>query len=127
MRGHGRCGTEGAPLDNNVVYTAPVSELGALPEAFRGAPEVPDEYEVAQRSFHVGLAREGRVTNLQLSITQEELELSINVHTELRNRDSDAAQVAARRFLQDRRDGESLICQLFRAKVEHGNGNGKPA
>jgi hypothetical protein len=114
-------------LGNNAVYSAPLSELSVLPEILRSVPQVPEGYQLAQRSFHIGLSREERVTNLQLSITREEIELSVNVHTELRNRDSDTAQAAARRFLQDRRDGENLICQLFKAQVEYGNSNGQPA
>lgn len=113
-------------IGNNALYTAPLAELEALPQEFRAGPDVPDGYQLVQRSFHFALGREERVTNLQVSITREELELSINVHTELRNRDSGAAQAAAQRFLQDRRDGESLIRHLFKAEVRHGDGDAKP-
>lgn len=114
-------------LGNNVVYVAPPSEIALLPDEMRRVPEIPGGYELAQRSFHSGLSRENRVTNLQLSIAPEEIELSINVHTELRDRDSEAAQAAARRFLQDRADAESLARQLFKANVEHGNSNSESA
>jgi hypothetical protein len=83
---------------------------------------------MAQRSVHFGLSRDGSagngsVLNLWLSITSEELELSVNVQTELRKRESAEAQAAARRFLQDRRDAEALIQQLFGVSVEYGDSN----
>lgn len=114
-------------LGNNAVYTAPLSEIVLLPVEMQRAPEIPGGYELAQRSFHFGLARENRVANLQLSIALEEIELSVNVHTELRDRDSEAAQAAARRFLQDRADAESLARHLFKANIEYGHSNTEPA
>jgi hypothetical protein len=113
-------------LGNNAVYWAPLSEIASLPEQLRDPPETPEGYAFTQRSFHFGLAQDGRISNLQLSITPEELELSVNVHTELRERDTDAAQAAARRFLQDRREAEVLIRHLFKANID-GNGTSKPA
>jgi hypothetical protein len=108
-------------LGNNVQYTAPLSEIDALPEEMRRAPAIPDEYELMQRSFHFGLGRENRIINLQLAIAPEEIELSVNVQTELRDRDSASAQAAARRFLQDRQEAEALIRHLFKANIEYGH------
>jgi len=114
-------------LGNNALYSAPLSELEVLPEPFRATPQVPEHYQMVQRSSHFGLSREERLTNLQLSITREEIELSVNVHTELRDKESGFAQAAARRFFQDRADGESLMQQLFKARVQHGNSDGELA
>jgi hypothetical protein len=114
-------------LGNNSVYTAPLSEIGTLPEEMCRIPDVPGGYELAQRSFHFGLSQEKRVVNLQLSITSEDLELSINVQTELRGRENADAQEAARRFLQDRQDGETLARHFFKANIEYGNNNAEPA
>jgi hypothetical protein len=118
-------------LGNNTVYFAPIGELQSLPDEFRKRPEVPEGYTLAQRSFHFGAAHGMPVFNLQLSITDEEIELSINVHSDFRNLESevarDAVQSAARRFFQDREDGETLITQLFRVSIQHGDSNTIPA
>ncbi len=113
-------------LGNNAVYTAPLSAIDTLSEEMRRAPGVPEGYALAQRSFHFALSREKRVTHLQLSVTPEEIELSVNVHTELRDRDSEAAQKAARRFLEDRREAEVLAHHLFKANIEYGHSNAEP-
>jgi hypothetical protein len=114
-------------LGNNAVYSAPRSEIDMLPDEMRRVSEIPGGYELTQHSFHFGLSRENRIANLQLSITSEEIELSINVNTELRNRDSGTVQAAARRFLQDRADAESLARQLFKVNIEHGHHNSESA
>jgi len=114
-------------LGNNTVYSAPLSETAQLPDQFRGLPETPTGYAFAHRSFHFGLLRDARVTNLMLSITAEEVELSINVQTELRDHDTDAVQAAALRFSQDRQEAEVLVRQLFKANIEYENSNSRPA
>jgi hypothetical protein len=108
-------------LGNNAVYTAALSEIDALPDPIRRPPEIRGGYDLAQRSFHFGLSRENRVINLQLSITLETVEMSINVHTELRNRDSETTQAAARRFLPDLREAETIARQLWKVDIDHGN------
>ena len=75
-------------IGNNTVYEAPLAELDRLPDLNRFNPQVPDGFEVAQRSFHVGIAHGDQVFNLQLSITKELVELSVNVHTELAGKDA---------------------------------------
>jgi hypothetical protein len=114
-------------IGNNTIYTAAIAELGNLPEDVRRESEMPQGYEFAQRSFHHCVKREDRSFNLQLSITPEEIELSVNVHTELRDRDSEVASRAAHRFLQDREAGEALIEHFFKARIEHGDTDAKPA
>jgi hypothetical protein len=104
-------------LGNNAIYTAPLGDADGLREEFRRSPQPPEGYSVKQRSVHFGLSRDGVVTHLQLSITPEELELSVNVQTELRKRGSADAPAAARRFLQDRREAETLIQQLFGVSI----------
>ncbi len=119
-----------AALGNNTIYTASRAELDALPEEFQRVPETPAGYGLAQRGFHFAAQREQPVFNLQLSIKAEEVELSVNVHTELRDLDSDAAQAAAqaaaRRFLLDREKAEALVGHFFRASIHHGNSNAIP-
>ena len=118
-------------LGNNTTYTAPLSDCGALTENLQNPPEPPNGYSLMQRSVHFAATQESRIFNLQLSITQEEIELSVNVHTQLQGKGkpeaSNMAQAAAKRFFQDREDAESLIQRFFRVDIDHGNSNAKPA
>ena len=113
-------------LGNNATFTAPSGELGRLPEEFRKQPAVPQGYELPLRSFHFGVSREGTVFHLQLSVTSDEIEISINAHNELRNHESGDAQQAARRFLQDRRTSESLVQHFFKVSVGYVNSDPEP-
>jgi hypothetical protein len=118
-------------LGNNTTYTAPLANLDALPVILQNPPEPPNGFSLAQRGFHFGVSQESRVFNLQLSITQEEIELAVNVHTELQGKGraeaSSIAQAAAKRFMQDRRDAESLIQHYFNVSINHGDGNAEPS
>jgi hypothetical protein len=68
-------------LGNNAIFTAPLDDLDGLREEFRRSPQPPEGWSMKQWSVHFSLSRDGAVTNLQLSITLEELELSVNVQT----------------------------------------------
>jgi len=116
-----------AGLGNNAFFAAPLQEVESLPEEMRHAPKTPPGYDLTQRSFHFGASQDGRIFNLQLNITKDELELIVNVHTELRSRDSEVGQAAARRFLRDRKDAEALIGHYFKASIEYANNDAKPA
>jgi len=108
-------------LGNNVTFTTPIRELERLPEEFRRQPEAPQGFDLSQRSFQFAASREGTIFNLQLSVSGDEIEISVNAHYELRNRDSSDAQQAASRFLQDRGTSESLMQHFLKASVEYGN------
>jgi hypothetical protein len=119
-----------AAIGNNASYKAPLSDLPLLTKNMRNAPDLPEGFALAQRSFHFALSQGNRVFNVQLSVTPEEIQLATNVHTELANvkkETSGTAQTAAKRFLQDRTEAEALIEHFFKVRIDHANSNGKPA
>jgi hypothetical protein len=107
-------------IGNNFTYEAPVSELDSLKEFACFDPAVPEGYEVWQRTFHVGLTKDDQMFNVQLSVTKEAMELSVNVHTELKDKEEAgyAARVA-RSFPKHREQAEFLITNVLKARVEH--------
>jgi hypothetical protein len=116
-------------LGNNAVYRADLSELDALAPAMRDfpRPKSPNEGEtVAQNTFHVAVKRaEHEVTNLQIALTEEWIELSCNVHTKLEEQAdaAAAAMAAAKRFFEDRTYSKTLAQHLFGTSIDHGSNN----
>lgn len=113
-------------LGNNSIYEAPLEELHQLQYLSSLNPEVPEGFEMVQRTFHLGLLRGEQTFNLQLSVTKEPIELSVNVHTELAGKEPDYCQNAARSFLEHRRQAETLIPKVLKASVKHGDSNFQP-
>jgi hypothetical protein len=118
-------------LGNNTTYTASLSDLSVLNEYLRTSPGPLNGYNLTQRSFHYAATQESRIFNLQLSLTQEEIELSVNVHSELQGKEkaegNKMACSAAGRFFQDRKDAELLIQHFFNVEIDHGNSDTKQA
>lgn len=112
-------------LGTNTLYEGSLNELDGAPEvsSYPLATRKPDDFELAQRSFHVALKKDELVFNLQLSVRNDAAELSANAHTDLQNRDSEFAQEAARKFLDHRRLAESLIADIFKVSIEHASSN----
>ena len=70
----------------------------------------PENYEMAQRTWHRGLKSEsGLLTNIQLSLSETKVGLSLNVHTELAN-------VGVQSELAER---AMAACAAFRDSLEH--------
>jgi len=123
-------------LGNNTVFHSSLDDLENIAslEVLERVP--PSGFGFAQKSIHYGLKREQTIFNLQLSITEDQVELTVNAHTELRGRKSDDAQRAAERFFEDRKTGEKLIAELFKVSMTHAKsdesskgtnrGNGEP-
>lgn len=110
-------------IGTNAVYEAPLSELELLGK-FRGFyPSPPDGFSDVQQSFHVAVKQGEHVFNLQLSVTEEGIELATNVHTDIENRDSEVAQQAASKFLDHRRMTEQLARDLFKVDIDHASPN----
>ncbi len=114
-------------IGNNYIYEAPLSELGNLKDFACFDPAVPAGYEVRQRSFHLGLTHEEQQFNLQLSVTREVIELSVNVHTDFAGIGSEHAPSVARRFAQQREQAEFLVTSILKVGVEHDTGNSQAA
>jgi hypothetical protein len=106
-------------LGNNTIYRASLDELAHLRLFASLKQDPPTGFEFAQKTVHYGLKRGETVFNLMLALTEDELEVSVNAHTELQGHKSDEAQLVARRFLQDRETAEVLIDELFDASVNY--------
>lgn len=104
-------------LGNNTIYQAPLEDLSQIPALTALDPKIPEGFDVAQKTIHIAMKRGDTLYNLQLAAAEDEIELSSNVHTDLREHKSDFAQEAARRFLEDRRTAQTLISALFEVSV----------
>ena len=106
-------------IGNNVVYQADLSEVAVLAQSVREFLETPSptpDQTLAQRSFHVAVKQgEHRITNLQVSVKEDGIEMLCNVHTELRDRDdaNQAAVEAAESFFQHREAVKPLAQHFF--------------
>jgi len=116
-------------IGNNVVYRAGLDEIALLSQPIRDflqtSSPAPDQ-TFAQRSLHVAVKQgEHQITNLQVSVKEDGIELLCNVHTELRDRDdaNQAAVDAAERFFRDRTAVKPLIQHFFAAEIEHAPDN----
>jgi hypothetical protein len=79
-------------------------------------------YQLKQRTAHVAVTRDDRVFNLQLA-AHERSELSINVHTELKDRDGQenavrAALDACHQFIPLREEAVELASQIIGLELE---------
>lgn len=110
-------------IGNNTVYEADLSELDRLECFGKFTPVLPNEFELAQRSFHLGIAHGDQQYNVQLSVTKEFVELAINVHTELSGKDPEYSEQAARSFFAQRSIAKFLIEQVMKAKVNDATDN----
>lgn len=111
-------------LGNNAIYEAPVEEAERFSDLRN--PALPDGFELSQRTFHLGIGHGGQQYNLQLSITKEPLELSVNVHTELVGKETGYAQDTARRFFEQRATAELLISKSLNTSISYGDRNSEP-
>jgi len=111
-------------VGSNVTFRCDPEQANDLTEKMFQPVTIPDAYSQAQRTWHAGLKREDTLTNLQLCATPEHIDLSINVHTEIAQSQSQkkatelaiAACVAYRTHLAD---ATNLAKQLFSIEIEH--------
>src|SRR5208337_2269799 len=87
-------------LGNNAIYQATLDDLQAIPCISSFWREGPEGFKSVQRTLHYGLQRDETVFNVQPAITEKDLEVLVNAHTELRERATEDAQKAARRFFE---------------------------
>jgi hypothetical protein len=112
-------------IGNNVTYMAGRDELDTLASRIRDfpKPELQSEGQsIAQQTFHFSVKRSDHdFINVQLSVTEDKLELSCNAHTKLDNpaRANREAVGAAELFFQDRQASEQLAQQLIGATIDH--------
>ncbi len=111
-------------MGNNALYEADLEELKSLPDFSNYPPALaPSGFTQKERGVHTSLAQEESTFNIQLTVTEKEVRISANVHTDLRGHDSEFAQAAARKFLKNRTDSEFLIREILKGRVEHAPGN----
>jgi hypothetical protein len=104
-------------LGNNAIYQAPFDDLEAIPIPASLWREGPEGFKTVQKTLHYGMGRDDTTFHIQLAISEKNLELSVNAHTELKElKPEDAAKVAGR-FFEDRQTGERLIKHLFQVSV----------
>lgn len=101
----------------NVALRGDISDVDGWEEK-TGFPPIGAvaEFELKQRTWHTALWKDGRVFNLQLSRSEDKVELRANAHTELHN-DIDFARQTARSFLEQRSTAIMLFEQLFGARI----------
>jgi hypothetical protein len=103
----------------NTVYKSGLDHMAVIPFLNSFQPAEPAGFQLAQRTLHVALKREGHIFNLQLAATTEAVELSVNIHTELAGQSSEPAVQAARLFLEHRAQAERLAAEIFGAGIAH--------
>lgn len=106
-----------AAVGNNALYRAPLDEVPSLPFQDVFSTSAVGGFTVAQRAVGFGLKRGDTRFNVNVATTEDEIELSVNAHTECRGHKSEYAQRAVRNFFADRKTGEELIADLFKASV----------
>lgn len=114
-------------VGSNSTYIAPLDDLESLLtlKDFPSFDELLEDGEISQRTFHVAVERpNGAVANLQLSVTDDEVELALNVHTDQKDKPIARNAVApAQRFVADQQDARSLAHKLFGAEISYATSN----
>jgi hypothetical protein len=116
-------------VGNNITYEAGRGELNDLAQYLRDFPRPERTVEghgIAQQTFLFSVKRDDHdFVNLQLSLTEEKLELSCNAHRKLDDHPGGAreAAAAARQFFEDRRQSEGLAQQLFGVTISYDTDN----
>jgi len=108
----------------NVEFEGDLAELDrARTNCTPPACEVPEGYELKQRTCHLGMARGDHIFNLQLS-AYEKSELSINVHTDLKDKGrqgyiTELARETCNRFFEIRDEAVSLATRIFALELKY--------
>lgn len=120
------CWTPIKAIGSNAVYVADASAEADLPSGFRLPTAIAEG--VSQRTVHIGYKRDRQQINLQLAEADGELELSLNVHTEVRKASSqrrlnESAKQACNSFLDHRTLATDLAADVLKGEFvyEHAN------
>lgn len=107
-------------IGNNCAYVAPAESAieveNIVPEC--RPVKIPDGFSLAQRSFHVGLRKDAARYNIQVSVTEEAVRISTNVHYPVDDTAASAAKYATD-MLANRREIETLIEHILMVQIEH--------
>lgn len=77
----------------------------------------PQGFTFNQRSWHVGLKQGDQLFNLQLAHVPEGIEIRVNVHTDLQEREIVFARTTASKFIEFRRTSVSVIENVFQTRI----------
>lgn len=111
-------------VGTNVTFAGDLSDLDRMAGACAFPPcEPPEGHKVVQRTLHIGIQVGDNIFNLQVN-RNGEAEVSINAHTELKNKGSQAdtnraAQAECRKFFAHRTQGVALATNLFKLDLSH--------
>jgi hypothetical protein len=78
------CWTPIRAVGTNIVFATDVASEHELPQTFR-LPALADGFPTQQRSAHLAVCENELLVNIQLAASEGKLELSLNVHTDLRH------------------------------------------
>ncbi len=106
-------------IGNNSIYEAPLEELVGTRIPLPATQVAPEGFEFTQRTIHYGLKHGSTVFNIQLAITEDEVALTLNAHTELGVRKSEEAKHAAQQFFHDRQTAEGLVSHFFQSSLTY--------
>jgi hypothetical protein len=108
-------------LGCNLVYRGDASAVdGWEPKTAFPSRQITGDFVLKQRTWHIGVQRGDQLFNLQMSDGEDGVEIRVNVHTDLHDRDITFARETARRFFPDRQIAVSLMRELFNARVDDG-------
>lgn len=123
------CWTPVKAIGTNILFVGDVASEGDLPQSFR--LPVSQQLPATQRSVHIALEQGEVIVNIQLSSKGEELELSLNIHTEVKKAAlsltqsgfNEAARRACDLFAEHRRIATELASQVIHGEFvyEHAN------
>lgn len=108
-------------VGNNALFSSDIGNLEQIRNFFPDSP-VPEEYEEVQKTWHRSIRRESHVFSTQLSIKADEIELALNVHTDVQGRGSHAevnqyAQQNCNDFLSQRDESLRVTSEMLGMEV----------
>ncbi len=112
------CWTPVMGVGINAVFTAPESAEQELPTCM----QLPQHSDATQRSTHLSIPHDESVLNIQLSRTEKQVELSINVHSDFSQKKdtpkqlNESVRAICGSFLELRRSVIDVAGELLKAE-----------
>jgi hypothetical protein len=101
----------------NAAFIASLDHYDKISHLF-SSDSLADEYKLAQKTWHRGIRRNHLTLNIQLSVTDDSIELSLNAHTEAKKgctirTANEVAQGACTSFIAQRDEAIQLARSLL--------------
>ena len=105
----------------NATFTASLDQFDKISRFFP-SELIADDYSFAQKTYHRGIQRDGLVFNIQLSVTHDSIDLSLNTHTDAKKdrviRDANQiAQESCKSFGAQRDEAIQLAKSLLNVEI----------